>query len=381
MNDLQKKLDELTALCNTLDHLTNIFDVTTITNISGTSDYVGKIRTIAKQYQNRCQKNKTIFKNITKDIQIKNKEIQRLTKESQRLTKESQRLTKESQRLTKENIANFKNNNKTSTKQSINLIKIIIDKIKIDINTTSIELTKLITLDKIYKLCNSSEYIETFLKTYLSIGCSDTNDDMLEIMLTSIRARCDWHYPALQVNPVSKDWIDCMVAADPLYLINHADKQYIRDDSVATIIVDYPKEYQRRLRVYDIQAEDFSALPQEQFGIIACCNFLNFFNISIINNYLTTFIKLLRPGGKLICTIRSTHPCEPGTLVEQEYFKYTSSTVLKKLFEYAGYEIISIVDLIPPDINWECIFLIEAQKSGVLTTSKAHQAMGAIIEK
>jgi hypothetical protein len=373
MNDLQKKLDELIALRDTLVHLTNNFEVSNIKTISGTSDYVGKVQVIAKQHQNHCLKTKTNFKNAAKDIQIK-------YKESQRLAKESQRLINESRRITKESVTNFKNENKTNTEQSINLIKTIIDKIETDINASSIELTKLITLDKIYKLCDSLEYLETFLKTYLPKGCGDTNDNILDIILTNIRAQCDWHYPALQINPVSKNWIDCMVASDPLYLINHVDKVYISDVSVATIIIDYPKEYQRRLRIYDIQAEDYSALPQEQFGIISCCNFLNFFDVNIINNYLTTFIKLLRPGGKLICTVRTTHPCS-DTLIEQEYFKYTSTTVLQKLFEYHGYEISSIVDLISPDINWECNFLINAQKPGVLATSKAHQVLGAIVEK
>ena len=379
MDDLQKKLDELIALRDTLVHLTNNFEVSNIKTISGTSDYIGKLQVIAKQYQNQCLKTKTNFKNATKDIQIKYRESQRLAKESQQLARESQRLAKESRQITKESVTNFKNENKTSTEQSINLIKIIVDKIETDINTRSIELTKLITLDKIYKLCDSAEYLETFLKTYLPKGCGDINN-ILDIVLTNIRAQCDWHYPALQINPVSKKWIDCMVAADPLYLINHVDKVYINDVSVASIIIDYPKEYQQRLRIYDTQAEDFSALPQEQFGIVACCNFLNFFDVNIINNYLAAFIKLLRPGGKLICTVRTIHPCS-DTLIEQEYFKYTSNVVLQKLFEYHGYEISSIIDLISPDINWECNFLINAQKPGVLAISKAHQVLGSIIEK
>ena len=55
--------------------------------------------------------------------------------------------------------------------------------------------------------------------------------------------------------------------------------------------------------------------------------------------------------------------------------------VIQQLFKNAGYEIKSITDLIPNNIIWDCIFLIEVYKPGVLATSKAHQVLGSIVEK
>ena len=417
MNDLQKKIDELTALRDTLVKLTNTVNLTDTFSINSQSVYTGKIQTIAKKHQQQIKENATIFNNSTYEVKRLVKESQRSIKESRRLVKESQKATKESQRLAKEsrllvkesqkaigesrrlvkesqqlaktNTTSFKNKNNIITKQSIEYVKILINKIDIDINIISEEKIKLITMDKIRNLCESTEFIQTFSETYIATGMIKFNNDMLTIILTAIKSYCDWHYPGLQCNPMSKYWIDCMVTADPLYLIDHkmvfigdTEKVYERGTpGLLDIISDYPEEYQRRLRIYNMRDQDFSSLPQEQFGIITCCDFLNFFKLNFINNYISTFFKLLRPGGKLVCTIKTIYPDGANILIEREYFKYASNLVIQKIFKNAGYEIQSITDLIPNNINWECIFLIEVYKPGVLATSKAHQVLGSIIEK
>ena len=81
----------------------------------------------------------------------------------------------------------------------------------------------------------------------------------------------------------------------------------------------------------------------------------------------------------MICTIRLLY--NPTILVDVDYFKYTAKLTIEKLFKDNGYELIPIIDLLIDHSNQECVFLIEARKPGVLTTSKAHQAIGAIIEK
>jgi hypothetical protein len=66
-------------------------------------------------------------------------------------------------------------------------------------------------------------------------------------------------------------------------------------------------------------------------------------------------------------------------LVEYDYFKYAVDRVIVKFFENNRYKIISTVDLSAGE--WSSAILIEAQKPGELTTSKAHQVLGSIIEK
>lgn len=282
--------------------------------------------------------------------------------------------------------AKFEHKNNESITKSINSIKLLINKIDADIVTTTTKLSTEIALDNIRNLCTDNNYNQKFLETYLANGRIEFTETALELILVNIKLHCDWHYPALQVNPDSKKWIDCMVTADPLYLINHTNvlvnKEilYIQDELVDDIIINYSVEYQQRLRVYDMQDQNFSALPQEQFGIIVC-NFLNLFKLEIIKLYLSTFFKLSRPGGKLICTLRTMHPCILDTLVEQDYFKYAANLVIQELFKNAGYEINSIRNLISEEINYECVFLIDARKPGTLTTTKMHQVLGEIIEK
>ena len=402
MNDIQKKLDELIQLKEQLVQLVSTGKFNDAFSINDDIVYVGKIRVIAKNYQKKLKENTIEFNNLHKQSQQSAKESQRLAKvsqqsakESQRLAKESRKLAKESQRLAKEskqlaltNVKSYKNKNSIIVDSSIESIKILISKIEKDIDLVTTELINLIEMNKISNLCESGEFIQIFLETYLNAGKILFNDTKLDAVLFKIKGLCDWHYPGLQINPLAKEWVDCMLAADPLYLIDHESvlinndgKLYQRDHTVLDAITEYPIEYQRRLRPYTVTDQFFSNLPQKQFGIIACCDFLNFFNINFINDYLFTFLNLLRPGGNLVCTIQLRHPCIVNSLVEQKYFNYAANLVIQKLFNNIGFEVISIQDLVSDTINWDCIFLITAQKPGVLSTIKAHQALGSIIEK
>ena len=431
MNDLQKKLDELTQLREQLVHLTNNFELASIKNISGTSVYVGKAQVIAQQYQSRQLETKTIFNNVTNTVQSKIKESRRLAKDSQRLAKESQRSTKESQRLANDsrrlakdsrrlakdsqrlanesrrlakgseqsikesqqltltNTESFKNKNNINVDSSINSIKILISTIEKDINLVTTELTRLRILDEIQNQSLKNEYLEEFLKLYLMPGSIATDDvDVLSKILFKIKLNCDWKYPGLQVHPISKEWIDCMITADPLYITDHTDLSIYNENitslptqPITESIVDYSLEYQRRLRIYNIKNQDFSVLPQAVFGCISCYDFLNHFSLSDIKSYLIKFIDLLKPGGSFVCVLDFSYMLSTSTvnLVEYDYFKYSVKLITGKFIENNGYKIKSIVDLSQND--WSSTLLIEAQKPGTLTTSKAHQVLGSIIEK
>jgi hypothetical protein len=379
MNEVQKKLDELISLRDQMVQLVNTGKFNDAFSIDSDIVYTGKLHTVAKKYQRTLKENTIEFNGLRKQSQW-------LAKESQRLAKESQRVAKERQWLTSTSVKSFKHKNGVNVNDSINSIKLLISKIEEDIDLVTTELTDLIEMNKISSLCESNEFIQLFLETYLYPGEILFNDTTLDTVLVKIKSYCDWHYPGLQVNPLSKEWVDCMVAADPLYLIKHesigVDGQiYSRENLIPDININYSVEYQRRLRLYTVRNQTFSALPQKQFGVIACCDFLNFFNINSINNYLSAFLNLLRPGGNLVCTIQIKHPCIVGTLVEQKYFNYAANLVIQKLFNNIGFEITAVQDLISDTINQKCILLIDARKPGVLATSKAHQVLGSIINK
>jgi hypothetical protein len=379
MNDVQKKLDELISLREQLVHLTNNFELAGIKNISGTSNYVSKVQVIAEQYQDRQLENKTNFNNATNKVRNK-------IKESQRLARESQLAARESQRLANENIKNFNKLNLAGTKQCVSSIESLIGTIDVDIINTTKELTRLKTLDKIYNQCNTDEYLKHFLIEYLNSDIVETVDDALSITTFKIKSHCDWKYPGLQLHPMSEEWINCMITADPLYLTYHTDISIYNKNlsalpeiPVAESISTFTIDYQRRLRIYNIKNQDFSALPQESFGCISCCNFLNQFTLADIEHYLRRCFELLKPGGTLICTLNFNYVMASVNLVEYDYFKYAVDRVIVKFFENNRYKIISTVDLSAGE--WSSAILIEAQKPGELTTSKAHQVLGSIIEK
>jgi hypothetical protein len=388
MNEIQKKLDVLMQLREQLVQLVNTGNVNDAFSINDDVVYAGKIHLIAKNYQRRFKSNTLEFNNLRKQSQQLDKESQRLARESRKLARESQQMAKESRQLALTNINSYKDKNNTIIDDSTNSIKILISKIEEDIILVTAELTKLTEMNEISSSCQSDEFVQVFLETYLNSGHILLNDTTANIVLSKIKNYCDWHYSGLQVNPLSKEWVDCMSAADPLYLLHHDsvpfnDKGecYRRDHTVLDAISEYPIQYQQRLRLYTVRDQTFSDLPQNQFGAIACCDFLNFFSIDKINNYLFTFLNLLRPGGNLVCTIQFRHPCVVNSLVEQRYFSYAANLVIEKLFNNIGFEVTSMQDLISDTINWDCIFLITAKKPGILVTTKAHQALGSIIEK
>ena len=325
---------------------------------------------------------------LVRESQRLARESQRLTRESQLATKESQRLTKESRRLTKESIKNFNNKNLATIKHSICSIEVLINNLTVDIDQTTKELTRLATLDKIYNQCNTDEYLRHFLTEYLNSNIVETVDNATSLITFKIKSMCDWKYPGLQLHPISKEWIDCMITADPLYLTQHNHTDIVTSNknllvlpelSLAESVATFPLDYQRRLRIYNIKDQDFSALPQAVFGCISCHNFLNQFTLVDIENYLTKVFKLLKPGGTLVCTLNFNYLESTVNLVKYDFFKYAVDVATIKFFENNGYEIVSTVDLSAND--WSSLILIEARRPGVLATSKAHQVLGSIIEK
>lgn len=180
-------------------------------------------------------------------------------------------------------------------------------------------------------------------------------------------------YPALQINPRSKKWIDPMVASDPLYL-THYDISLVEK-----LIKPYPELYQNRLRLYEIADRDFSKLPQAQFSLVLCWDYFNYLSIEKVETYVMQAWNLLRQGG---CLMFSYSNCDlSGTTLRAESWAcaYASSRWLKKLCNEIGYEISELKDFETGDAFNTHISLAILKKPGKLTTVKAKQAMAEII--
>lgn len=191
-------------------------------------------------------------------------------------------------------------------------------------------------------------------------------------IISKITQYSDWHYPALQINPRNKKWIDPMVASDPLYLTHY------NLDIVKEIIKPYPNLYQNRLRLYETMDRDFSKLPQAQFSFVLCWDYFNYLSPVFVEKYIRDVHRLLRPGG---CFMFSYTNCDLiGSALRAESWAcaYASARWLRKMCLEIGYEIDDLVDHETGDafnthVSWAIL-----KKSGILNTVKAAQAMAEI---
>ena len=194
-------------------------------------------------------------------------------------------------------------------------------------------------------------------------------------VVSKITQYSDWHYPALQINPRSKKWIDPMVAGDPLYL-THSNIVIVKD-----MIKEYPELYQNRLRLYEIVDRNFSKLPQAQFGFVLCWDNFNHLSLDKIEKYIREVWKLLRPGGSFIFNYNNCDFEGPAYRAECYAGSYASASWLTKLFTAIGYEITALHDDETGDAFNTHISWADIKKPGDLKTVKTAQAIAQIIPK
>ena len=194
-------------------------------------------------------------------------------------------------------------------------------------------------------------------------------------IISKITEYSDWHYPALQINPRNKKWIDPMVSADPLYL-THCNLTLVKE-----IIKSYPDLYQNRLRLYEIVDRNFSKLPQAQFSFVLCWDYFNYLSLDKIEKYIREVWKLLRPGGHFMFSYTNCDLAGPALRAESLACAYASSTWLKKLCIEIGYEISNLKDFDTGDAFNTHVSLAILKKPGDITTVKAAQAIAEIINK
>jgi SAM-dependent methyltransferase len=194
-------------------------------------------------------------------------------------------------------------------------------------------------------------------------------------VVSKITQYSDWHYPALQINPRSKKWLDTMVASDPLYL-THSNIATVKD-----MIKEYPELYQNRLRLYEIVDRNFSKLPVAQFGFVLCWDNFNHLSLDKIEKYIREVWKLLRSGGSFIFNYNNCDFEGPAYRAECYAGSYTSASWLTKLFTSIGYEITAFHDHETGDAFNTHISWVEVKKPGDLKTVKAAQAIAQILSK
>lgn len=180
-------------------------------------------------------------------------------------------------------------------------------------------------------------------------------------------------YPALEIGPGNGQFTHYMVAGDPLYLVD-INKEFLEKS-----INQFPPEYQRRVRTYQIDSEgfgdnDLSCLPQEQFSFVIAIDVMDYYTWDFVKDYLNNIYQVLRPGGHLMFTYNNCEDSAAVIQVEKGFKGWATETDVRSECTKIGYEIIETKNF-PGYSHWAVV-----RKPGNLETIKLQQAMGEIVQ-
>ena len=216
-------------------------------------------------------------------------------------------------------------------------------------------------------------------KVYQSIPI---NEEQFKIIDTQIGSYSDWRYPGLILYPRDKKCIaSSVVANDPLYII-HNDYVLGNDyHTLLTLMEDFSDIYKSRLRFYSVHSNDYSKLPQNQFGFVLLWDWLTYLSFDRFNGYFQQIYSLLKPGGSCVFSYNNCNLPGSAKLAEMNIASYTTDTLVRQVVEKNGFNVIKSNNLDLGDALYTHVSWMEIQKPGILTTVKAHQALAKIITK
>ena len=211
---------------------------------------------------------------------------------------------------------------------------------------------------------NSAEYILNLRKHKIP------NPELFQARLSRY---IDWQHSAMIIRPGIENFIDRMVALDPLYLVD------LSHDYLAPALSKFNSQYQNRLRTYtvkeDLDQEILGQIPNDQFALCFAYNYFNFRPFEILKKYLDEIYQKLTPGGVLVMTFNDCDRASAVQLVENFYCCYTPGYLVRDLAVSMGYEIeYSWND--PGPTTW-----LELKKPGRITSLKGGQTLAKILPK
>jgi len=232
-----------------------------------------------------------------------------------------------------------------------------------------------ITLDDGLALSSNASYREIFSPdNLLEVESVLAYHDRAEAVLQgTISKYVSWQHPSLFLAfRDNRQRIEYFSAGDPLYLLGPDI------DTMKIWISKYPEIYQRRLRLYQFNKDNFSQLPQNQFGFIFCWDFFNNITVDQIDLYVRSIKNLLRPGGVLMFTYTNAELSLTAKNVDDHKIPWASKTYIKNLLLREGYEIINFSDikLFDSYMSW-----VEVKVPGEIISARRSQVLGQIKRK
>ena len=200
------------------------------------------------------------------------------------------------------------------------------------------------------------------------------HEDTTKLLISDIIAKVSNQYACCQLAPGYGDITKHLVHGTPLYIVE--------EDAEASVVnTDFFNEIMtRRIAWYEMNDTDeeiLSVLPQNQIGCFVVIDYFNFKSEDIIEKYLKSIYKCLRPGGTVIFTFNNCDYPNAIDKVDEMYYCYTTGTQMKKVCSSIGFEIQKLTamgyDELENGISW-----LEIKKPGELNTIRAAQGLASI---
>jgi SAM-dependent methyltransferase len=185
-----------------------------------------------------------------------------------------------------------------------------------------------------------------------------------------IKMHGSWKHAGLFIRPLDGTYLQGMLPCDPLYVVDETPRLLDPTRQLFT------KQYQRRLRYYLVDEEKrpllTEKLPIGQLGFIHAHEFFNVRPISVIQEYLTEFWELLKPGGIAMFTYNNGEI--PGAVknFEAGLYCYVPKNLLIALAESIGFELVKSFDS-DYNVSW-----LEIRKPGELESIRGGQTLGKV---
>lgn len=199
------------------------------------------------------------------------------------------------------------------------------------------------------------------------------SDDRRDYIKSRVMAHCDYHYAGMIIRPGLENWIEHMVACDPLYVIDTDHEMFVPTKAK------FNEQYQNRLRYYAIRESHsepmLDNLPNEQFGFCLAYNFFHYKPFEIMRAYLREIYSKLRPGGLLAMTYNDCDRKGAVELAERSFTCYTPGRLILAICESVGFVIEQNYRL-DAAVNW-----MELRKPGNLVSLRGGQTLAKIIAK
>ena len=201
----------------------------------------------------------------------------------------------------------------------------------------------------------------------------NVSESVKNIIVSRILSYADWHYPAAIIRPGHEDFINHLVANDPLYLIDE------HKDLLLPAMNKFNLQYQNRLRPYVIDESTgtniLDRLPDNQFSFFLVYNYFDYKPLDLIKIYLKEIFEKLRPGGILAITFNDCDYAGAVSRVENCNGYYTPGRMIVEHCAKISYtEIFKLA-------NNESSTWVELQKPGILTSTRGGQTLAKINHK